>query len=86
MNDYTKMLKQLAAMDAGQLSEMFHDLVCEDGLECVQKIFNTAETFLAKCEGSDLEGESEEVDWKRQDDAQRAREIKSDNWTTRGNL
>ena len=70
---YRWMIENLSVMDERQLLEFFHDL---DNIKAVQRIADTAYSFLENYVEPE-EGEHESVDWKRQDDAQRAADINS---------
>ena len=74
MSDYIKTLKTISNMDAKQLMEFFNDL---NDIDTVQFIADCAFNFIDNYKEAEEGGEHESVDWKRQDDAQRYRDIKS---------
>lgn len=79
---YNDTIKILRDMDEKQLIEMFHDI---GDLQLIERIVDCATHFLTeqeceKCDGiADTNQKSDYEDWKSQDDAQRCRDIQSDN-------
>lgn len=74
MNEYAKLIEKLKSMDEKQLVELFHDI---EDIKTIERIADVAYHFVENYEEPEEEGEHESVDWKRQDDAQRYRDIKS---------
>lgn len=80
--EYQWMRKVLKNMDEKQLIELFHDL---EDIETVQRIADCAYHFTENYDYAEQEdynrvnGKSDEQDWKEQDDAQRFRDVQSDN-------
>ena len=84
-NRIEEVMKVLKSMDEKQLLAMFHDM---EDIEAVERIADCAYHFTENYEAPDQECESadpcpcnksDEQDWKDQDDAQRYRDIQSEN-------
>ena len=75
LKEYLAMLKRLELMNKKELIELFHDM---ENIESIKRISEAASSFLENyVHPDDDQCEHEWVDWKRQDDAQRYRDIKS---------
>lgn len=81
MNDAEKMVKSLCVQDESQLKELLYDMVDAGGIECVEKLFDAVDSFLADYEppAEESDGVSDEDDYKSVDDSMRAREARAIN-------